>query len=588
MVSTQEIQDLKSRVNIVDVIGDYLPLTKAGRNYLGLCPFHGEKTPSFNVNQEKQFYHCFGCGKSGDVYRFVEEMDGIPFMEAVAKVARFIGETIEVTPSRQVPSQQPSEEADLIALHQEAAVFYQAILLTSTMGKEALAYLESRGLSRKDIEYFGIGLAPDRGSYLYDRVAQKFNFGEDRYLDSGLFHIEQNRLVDSFYNRIMFPLTNVKGQVIGFSGRIFGDSSDQQAKYKNSRRTQIFNKSFEFYHLDQALPHLKKAKEVYLMEGFMDVIAAYRAGVKNAIATMGTALTAEHVQRLRAYQTSVVLAYDGDDAGQAAIEKSIQELKGFAVEVVRFAQGMDPDEYLQAHSPEDLRICLQETRMDSIEFLMDYYRPPQLQGVQAQLAYVEKLLPFIATLPTDLLREVYIRKLSQEATAFDVAQLEQMLGQARVQVAAGGPQQVQLPAVELHLRLPKSRLTNAERQLLHRLIHHSSLLNEFRFLENFHFVEKDHEHLYQLLLKKGQMTSQDLDQESEEINHLWYQILELNLPPQIGDEEIEQLLWTQELEKNRLRNKEIAQNIQAASQIGRHDQAVLDLNELIAQKRKME
>lgn len=588
MVSTQEIQDLKSRVNIVDVIGDYLPLTKAGRNYLGLCPFHGEKTSSFNVNQEKQFYHCFGCGKSGDVYRFVEEIDGIPFMEAVAKVARFIGETIEVAPSSQVQSQKPSEEADLIALHQEAAVFYQAILLTSTMGKEALAYLESRGLSRKDIEYFGIGLAPDRGHYLYDRVVQKFNFGEERYLDSGLFHIEQNKLVDSFYNRIMFPLTNVKGQVIGFSGRIFGDSSDQQAKYKNSRRTKIFNKSFEFYHLDQALPHLKKAKEVYLMEGFMDVIAAYRAGVKNTIATMGTALTAEHVQRLRAYQTSVVLAYDGDDAGQAAIEKSIRELRGFSVEVVRFAQGMDPDEYLQAHSPEDLRICLQETRMDSIEFLMDYYRPSQLQGVQAQLTYVEKLLPFIATLPTDLLREVYIRKLSQEATAFDVAQLEQMLGQARVQLVAGAPQQVQLPPLEMQVHLPKSRLTNTERQLLHRLIHHSSLLNEFRFLENFHFVEKDHEHLYQLLLEKGQVTSQDLDQESEEINHLWYQILELNLPPQIGDEEIEQLVRTQELEKNRLRSKEIAQSIQAAAQIGRHDQAVLDLNELIAQKRKME
>ncbi|NYS48432.1 DNA primase [Streptococcus danieliae] len=588
MVSTQEIQDLKSRVNIVDIIGDYLPLTKAGRHYLGLCPFHGEKTPSFNVNQEKQFYHCFGCGKSGDVYRFVEEIDGIPFMEAVTKVARFIGETIEVVSSIQGQPQRPSEEADLIALHEEAAIFYQAILLTSTMGTEALAYLESRGLSREDIEYFGIGLAPDRGSYLYDRVIQKFNFGEERYLDSGLFHIEQNKLVDSFYNRIMFPLTNVKGQVIGFSGRIFGDSSDQQAKYKNSRRTKIFNKSFEFYHLDQALPHLKKAKEVYLMEGFMDVIAAYRAGVKNAIATMGTALTAEHVQRLRAYQPAVVLAYDGDDAGQAAIEKSIQELKGFSVEVVRFAQGMDPDEYLQAHSPEDLRTCLQETRMDAIEFLMDYYRPSHLQGVQAQLAYVEKLLPFIAALPTDLLREVYTRKLSQEATAFDVAQLEQMLGQVRVQLAAGAPQQVQLPSFEMRVQLPKSRLTNTEQQLLHRLIHHSNLLNEFRFLENFHFVEKDHEHLYQLLLEKGQVTSQDLDQESEEINHLWYQILELNLPPQIGDEEIEQLVRTQELEKNRLRSKEIAQSIQAASQIGRHDQAVLDLNELIAQKRKME
>lgn len=588
MVSTQEIQDLKNRVNIVDIIGDYLPLTKAGRNYLGLCPFHGEKTPSFNVNQEKQFYHCFGCGKSGDVFRFIEEIDGIPFMEAVAKVAQFNGETIDVSFARQTKAKPPSIEGDLIALHQEAATFYQAILLTSTMGKEALAYLEARGLSRKDIEYFGIGLAPARGSFLYDRVSQKFDFTEDRYLDSGLFHIEQNRLVDSFYDRIMFPLTNVKGQVIGFSGRIFGNSSDQQAKYKNSRRTKIFNKSFEFYHLNQALPHIKKSKEVYLTEGFMDVIAAYRAGVPNVIATMGTALTSEHVQRLRAYNPTVILAYDGDDAGQAAIEKSIQELKGFSVEVVRFSQGMDPDEFLQAHSPGELRSCLEETRMDSVEFLMDYYRPANLQGVQAQLAYVEQLVPYIATLPTDLLREVYTRKLIQEAPAFDQIQVEQLVAKARVQGAAGSVNQVRIAPVEIPISLPQSRLIHTERQLLHRFIHHSSLLNEFRFLENFHFVEKDHEDLYQLLLKKGQLTSQDLDEETEAINRLWYQILEMNLPPQIGDEEIEQLLQTQELEKYKQKNKEIVKTIQAASQLGQHDQAALDLNELIAQKRKME
>ncbi|MBG9366736.1 DNA primase [Streptococcus sp. NLN64] len=588
MVSTQDIQDLKSRVNIVDVIGDYLPLTKAGRNYLGLCPFHGEKTPSFNVNQEKQFYHCFGCGKSGDVYRFIEEIDGIPFMEAVAKVAQFNGETMDIAPSRQVPAKKPSVEGDLIALHQEAATFYQAILLTSTMGKEALAYLESRGLSRKDIEYFGIGLAPARGGFLYDRVVQKFDFPEDRYLDSGLFHIEQNRLVDSFHDRIMFPLTNIKGQVIGFSGRIFGNQSDQQAKYKNSRRTKIFNKSFEFYHLDQALPHIKKSKEVYLMEGFMDVIAAYRSGVRNVIATMGTALTSEHVQRLRAYNPSVILAYDGDNAGQAAIEKAIQELKGFPVEVVRFSQGMDPDEFLQAHSSEELRTCLEETRMDALEFLMDYYRPSNLQGVQAQLAYVERLVPYIAALTSDLLREVYIRKLTQEASAFDQVQVEQMVAQARVQVAAGSANQVRIAPVEVQVRLPQSRLAQTERQLLHRLIHHSSLLNEFRFLENFHFVEKNHEQLYQLLLEKGQLTSQDLGEATEEINRLWYQILEMNLPPQIGDEEIEQLMQTQEWEKHKQKNKEIAKNIQASVQIGQHDQAAMDLNELIAQKRKME
>ena len=262
------IEDIKSSTNIVDVIGEVVSLNRAGRNYLGLCPSIREN-PSFNVIEDRQFYHCFGCGKSGDVFKFLEEY------------RRFLSKKVS------------SPNQAFYDLHEDALKFYHAVLMTTKIGEAARAYLYERGMTDDLLKTFQIGLAPDEPDYLYQSVSKKYD--EEVLTESGLFNLsESNRLFDTFKNRIMFPLKNEFGKTIGFSGRVWTkeDIEKGQAKYKNTRATRIFNKSYELYHLDQAKPVIQKTHEVYLMEGFMDVIAAYRAGHVNAVASMGCSFSA--------------------------------------------------------------------------------------------------------------------------------------------------------------------------------------------------------------------------------------------------------------------------------------------------------
>ncbi len=325
-LDTEVVNDLKSKVNIADLISQYVALSRTGKNYIGLCPFHGEKTPSFNVNAEKGFYHCFGCGKSGDVFKFLEEYRQISFQESVKVLADRLGIAVTIDAPRQAQQQNSPNQA-FYDLHEDALKFYHAVLMTTKIGEAARAYLYERGMTDDLLKTFQIGLAPDEPDYLYQSVSKKYD--EEVLTESGLFNLsESNRLFDTFKNRIMFPLKNEFGKTIGFSGRVWTkeDIEKGQAKYKNTRATRIFNKSYELYHLDQAKPVIQKTHEVYLMEGFMDVIAAYRAGHVNAVASMGTALTPEHVNRLRKLTKKIVLTYDGDKAGQNAIAKSLELL----------------------------------------------------------------------------------------------------------------------------------------------------------------------------------------------------------------------------------------------------------------------
>ncbi|HEV9941458.1 TPA: DNA primase, partial [Streptococcus pneumoniae] len=304
MVDKQVIEEIKNNANIVEVIGDVISLQKAGRNYLGLCPFHGEKTPSFNVVEDKQFYHCFGCGRSGDVFKFIEEYQGVTFMEAVQILGQRVG--IEVEKPLYSEQKPASPHQALYDMHEDATKFYHAILMTTTMGEEARNYLYQRGLTDEVLKHFWIGLAPPERNYLYQRLSDQYR--EEDLLDSGLFYLsDANQFVDTFHNRIMFPLTNDQGKVIAFSGRIWQKTDSQTSKYKNSRSTAIFNKSYELYHMDRAKKSSGKTSEIYLMEGFMDVIAAYRAGIENAVASMGTALSREHVEHLKRLTKKLVL-----------------------------------------------------------------------------------------------------------------------------------------------------------------------------------------------------------------------------------------------------------------------------------------
>lgn len=383
MISKEKITEIKQTVNIVDVIGEVISLTKAGRNFLGLCPFHGEKTPSFNVVEEKQFFHCFGCGKSGDIFKFIEEYRGISFLDSVQVVADMAG--IQLEQQRVVAQEHRIHPHQvLFDIHTEAGKFYNALLMTTKMGEAARSYLYHRGLTDEIIKHFQLGLAPQEQDYLYKHLSAKFE--EQDLLASGLFNTADNNLIyDAFQSRIMFPLTDEYGRILAFSGRIWqqrDNENKQLAKYKNSRSTAIFNKSYELYHLDQAKAVMKKSHEVYLMEGFMDVIAAYRVGIDNAVASMGTALTREHVQHLAKFCKKVILTYDGDMAGQAATAKALDELHDFQVEIVSLPDNLDPDEFLKKHSKEMLHQVLTSSRISDVEFLIQYLKPANLDNLQ--------------------------------------------------------------------------------------------------------------------------------------------------------------------------------------------------------------
>ena len=595
MVDKQLISEIKNSVNIVDVIGEVVQLTKAGRNFLGLCPFHGEKTPSFNVVEDKQFYHCFGCGRSGDVFKFIEDYRGVSFMEAVQIVGDQVGIRVQTLPPSQSRPQQADGKQPFYEIHQEAAKFYHAILMTTKMGEEARQYLYDRGLDDEVLRHFQIGLAPAEGNYLLQSVSGKFS--ENILADSGLFHIsDRGTMYDAFQDRIMFPLSDDTGRVIAFSGRLWRESAEgakPHGKYKNSRATLLFNKSYELYHLDKAKQVAKKNHELYLMEGFMDVIAAYRAGIENAVASMGTALTQEHVAHLSKFTKKVILAYDGDKAGRLATAKALEVLEKQEVEVVQIPDQMDPDEYLHKNSPQALADLLEKTRLSRVEFLMDYWKPDNIENLQAQIEFVEKMAPLIAQTPSVTAQNTYIYKLADLLVDFDYLQVEQTVNASRLQMRSQrqeqGKIQTQAPVASptvVQKQLP--RLVRAENHLLHRMKDFPYVLNEYRLRTDFSFDTPALQTLYQLLCQNGEVTSQDLSEQTEEVQRAWYLMLEENLPDEIAENELEEVEETRNRELLRKESQQIGKKVREASHSGDADQALLELERLIAQKRRME
>ncbi|MFC3932710.1 DNA primase [Streptococcus dentapri] len=591
-IDKEVISEIKNSVNIVDVIGEIVSLSRSGRNYLGLCPFHKEKTPSFNVIEDKQFFHCFGCGKSGDVFKFLEEYRNITFMESVKILAERIGVDLAIeAPSQQPSSQNPYQK--LFDINQDASKFYHAVLMTTKVGEAAKQYLYQRGLTDEMIAYFNIGLAPDENNYLYQSLSSKYD--EDTILNSGLFNLsEQGKLFDSFRNRIMFPLTNENSQIVGFSGRIWAqiDSERKEAKYKNTRSTTIFNKSYELYHLDKAKSIITKTHEAYLMEGFMDVIAAYRAGIENAVASMGTALTPEHVNHLKKFTRKVVLTYDGDSAGQNAIAKSLEVLQDMTVEIVRIPNQMDPDEFIKANSAEELAKLLTQSRISSTEFWLQYLKPENVDNLQAEIAYVERVAKLIARVTSITAQNTYINMVAEILPDFDYFQIEQSVNNERLQVRAASQQTFVRPQESRVVELPVTKnltaMQRAENQLFHRFLHHDFVLNEFRNRDDFAFENAQLEELYQILCQNGEISDLDLAEMSDDLRQVYYQVLEEHLPEELADDEIIQL-------ENRIDKYRQEQDVRKRSKLiressnhGDDDRAMMEFEALIAQRRNME
>ncbi|WP_288597088.1 DNA primase [uncultured Lactococcus sp.] len=624
-LTTDEVNELKTSVNIADLISQYVALSRNGKNYLGLCPFHSEKTPSFNVNAEKGFYHCFGCGKSGDVIEFLKEYKQIGFVDAVKELADFAGIQIDFG-EKSEDKQNPN--APLYEINNQAARLYNTLLMSTTLGEQARHYLEERGIDADTIKYFNIGLAPEEEDFIYQNLSSKFE--EDVLVNSGLFHYSNRKVFDAFTNRIMFPITNEYGQTIGFSGRKWQENDSAKAKYINTSVTAIFDKSFELWNLDRAKPSITKQREVYLMEGFMDVIAAYKAGITNVVASMGTALTEKHVRRLKTFAKNFVLVYDGDSAGQNAIYKALELIGEAQVQIVKVPEGLDPDEYSKTYGLTGLSALMETGRIQPVEFLIDFLRPANLTNLQVQLDFIEQIAPMIARIPSITAQDAYIRKLVEILPDFEYNQVERAVNMRRENMqltdssisnsersslAEQLPEDWLVPppmddepirggASSSALRnnwtqqssktvVPKlSRSERAEEQLLHRMIYHSAVLKKFAQDENFRFVHKRYQELFDKILLEA-MVYEEIDEThlaselSGELRSLFYQIISLDLPEAASSQEINDLVAAFSKEMEQLKFEELIQQLEAAKKAGNHERELELTLQIINQKKKL-
>lgn len=374
------IDEVRNSVNIVNVIGQYVSLEKKGKDYIGLCPFHQEKTPSFTVNEEKQFFKCFGCGKGGNVFKFIMEKEHLNFPESVRVVAR--------TGNISLPEEQGSSSYALSPLKQiykDTAEFYNFVLVDTRLGERGRQYAQKRDLDDEIIDHFKIGYAPERSNDLYKYLSKKYD--EQLLNQSGLFvQGEDGTLYDRFRDRLMFPLGDEAGYTVGFSGRRLSDNKEI-AKYINSPETKIFNKSKLLFHFAEAKKEVKSKQkdesQLILYEGYMDVIAAYKAGITTGIASMGTSLTDSQVSLIKQVTPNIIINYDGDSAGVHATERAIKmfsnatqqnlytsSINNINLNIVSLPDDMDPDEYVEKYGPKAYRQAVQNAQ-PAIDFLLN-------------------------------------------------------------------------------------------------------------------------------------------------------------------------------------------------------------------------
>ncbi len=407
------IDELVARNPIEDVVGQYVTLRRSGSNLFGLCPFHGEKTASFSVAPDKGIYYCFGCHKGGGVINFQMEVEGLSYPDAVRALAKRAGLTV---PEDEQYQSRYHQQERLWALHKEAARFFHEQLYAPA-GEAALRYATGRGMPKSVLTAFGIGYAPDGWDNLI-RVLKAKGYTHQELVDSGLVTVSQKdntKIFDRFRDRLMFPIIDVRGNVIGFGGRIMSDKDPNAAKYLNSPETLIFNKRKNLFALNLA----KKSKLGYLIlvEGYMDAIALHQYGFDCAVASLGTALTEDSANLLSRYTDQVVLIYDGDQAGQNATKRAIPILEkvGLQVKVLQMRDAKDPDEFLKKFGADRFRLLLEESS-NRIEYQLNaILKKYDIREDDQKVKFLHESADLISTLPSPVQREVYGGRVAEAA-----------------------------------------------------------------------------------------------------------------------------------------------------------------------------
>ena len=477
------LDELAARNPIEDVVGQYVSLTRRGSNLFGLCPFHSEKTPSFSVAPDKGIYYCFGCHKGGGPINFIMEVEGLDYPDAVRFLAKRAG--MEVPEDREHSSVYRKQER-LRALCKEAARFYRQELFAPG-GKEARDYLIRRGVSSQTVSRFGLGYSPNAWSALLDTM-EKMGYTKEELRDAGLaLQSKKGGYYDRFRNRLMFPIIDVRGNVIGFGGRVMDDSTP---KYLNSPETIIFNKRKNLFALNVAKKSTRG--QLILTEGYMDAIALHQYGFDCAVASLGTALTQEHTQLLAKYTKAVVLTYDGDEAGQNATRRAIPMLEqaGLQVKILRMQGAKDPDEFLHKFGADKFQALLQKSENQAEYRLQTLKNRYDLQDDAQRVSFLKEAAELISTFTTPVEREVYGTR-AAEAAGISQAAMEQEIKrayrrrtaqakkrQARADLDVAGQQQPR----EKGIRYTNLKSAMAEEQLLAQVLKEPTLLPTVKLL----------------------------------------------------------------------------------------------------------
>ena len=523
------IDELVARNPIEDVVGQYVSLKRAGANMFGLCPFHGEKTASFSVAPDKGIYYCFGCHKGGGVINFQMEVEGMSYPDAVRALAKRVG--MEVPEDEQYQSRYRQQER-LWALHKEAARFFHAQLY-SPVGKQALEYALGRGMSREILTAFGVGYAPDSWDSLLKAMRAK-GYTDEELKESGLVSVSQktNGLLDRFRDRLMFPIIDVRGNVIAFGGRILkSDSGD--AKYLNSPESLIFNKRKNLFGLNLA----KKSKEnsLILVEGNIDVVALHQYGFDNAVASLGTSLTEEQAALITRYAEQVVLIYDGDKAGQNATQRAIPILEkaGLQVKVLQLQDAKDPDEFLKKFGADKFRLLL-EGSSNRVEYQLNaILKKYDIREDEQKVKFLQESADLISGLSSSVQREVYSHRVAEAAKISDAAMRMEVERAFKRRQGQQKKQQEKIDLAPAKALQPKSRTIRydnmksamAEENILSQVLREPAMLAQAKDLKPEHFSSELLGRVYGQLLQRSQQglevsLSVLADLTGEEMSHI--------------------------------------------------------------------
>ncbi|MGG4490003.1 DNA primase [Metabacillus idriensis] len=474
------IDKIQQSADIVDVVSEYVQLKKQGRNHFGLCPFHGEKSPSFSVSHDKQIYHCFGCGAGGNVFSFLMQIEGYSFVEAASALADKLHIDLPDQLNAVLPKDANSDDEKMIEAHELLKKFYHHLLVNTKEGQAAYDYLTARGFAKETIEQFEIGYALDSWDFVA-KFLTKRGYDQQMMEVAGLLvkKSSSDGYLDRFRNRIMFPILDHTGRTIAFSGRVLGK---EQPKFLNSPETPIFNKSKVLYNFHQARVHIRKNQQVVLFEGFADVISAVRSDVQHSIAAMGTSLTEAQAKIIKRNAGDVIICFDSDSAGLEATLRASKTLAaaGCKLRVAALPDGTDPDDYIRKFGAEKFKKDVIGASITLMAFKMQVFRKGKnLQDEGQRLQYIEDILKELSQLENPVEIELYLKQLSGEfSLSMDVLK-SQMQDKRSGQKPEHNKEQQKSAPVQ-HLMKPKQKrllpaFHNAERLLIAHMLRNKDI-----------------------------------------------------------------------------------------------------------------